>query len=571
MCRSPCRPTCKNPYPNPCNEPCVAGCFCKDGFVEDEDGSCVLFEKCRKMKAICRANAQFSMCRTPCRPTCKNPAPSPCNEPCVAGCFCTDGFVEDQDGRCVHFENCTRPLPPLKCQCGPPGCFCRKGLIKRADGKCVLPDRCPRNVVCRENAQFSECQPPCQPTCQNPSPAPCNKPCVSGCFCKPGFVEEEGGTCVLFQNCKKNCGQDEEYYQCTPSCKNTCENFNNPGVKCQCGPPGCFCKKGLIKRMDGKCVLPNQCPVKVICRANAQFSMCKSPCRPTCQNPSPTPCNERCVSGCFCKDGYVEEEDGRCVLFQNCRKNCGQDEQYYECTPSCKNTCDNFNNPGARCQCGPPGCFCKEGLVKRADGKCVHPRQCPANVVCRTNAQFSMCQPPCRPTCQNPSPALCNEPCVSGCFCKPGFVEEEDGKCVPYNNCKKKLRTRYAVLRVHSKLQEHLRKLQKPCSEMPLWITRLFLQRRFGEESGWKVRFPQPMSCDSCMSSERSVLMCKSPCRPTCENPAPAPCNLPCVAGCFCKPGFVEDVDGRCVQFKNCSKSKFSFLSGKGDAFGRNF
>ncbi|GIY11692.1 zonadhesin [Caerostris darwini] len=588
MCRSPCRPTCKNPYPNPCNEPCVAGCFCKDGFVEDEDGSCVLFEKCKKMKAICRANAQFSMCRTPCRPTCKNPAPSPCNEPCVAGCFCTDGFVEDQDGRCVHFKNCTRPLPPVycgqdeeyyqctpsckntcenfnnpgvKCQCGPPGCFCRKGLIKRADGKCVLPDRCP---ACRANAQFSECQPPCQPTCQNPYPAPCNKPCVSGCFCKPGFVEEEDGQCVLFQNCKKNCGQDEEYYECTPSCKNTCEHFNNPGVKCQCGPPGCFCKRGLIKRMDGKCVLPSQCPVKAICRANAQFSMCKSPCRPTCKNPSPAPCNERCVSGCFCEDGYVEEEDGRCVLFQNCRKNCGQDEQYYECTPSCKNTCDNFNNPGVRCQCGPPGCFCKEGLVKRADGKCVHPRQCPANVVCRTNAQFSMCQPPCRPTCQNPSPAPCNEPCVSGCFCKPGFVEDEDGTCVPYNNCKKNCGQDMQYYECTPSCKNTCENFKNPAAKCQCGPPGCFCKEGLVKRADGKCVYPNQCPVIAVCRANAQFWMCKSPCRPTCDNPAPAPCNLPCVAGCFCKPGFVEDVDGRCVQFKNCSKSEYSCLSSKG-------
>ncbi|GFW21184.1 transposable element Tcb1 transposase [Trichonephila clavipes] len=118
------------------------------------------------------------------------------------------------------------------------------------------------------------------------------------------------------------CGRDEQYYTCTPSCKNTCENCTNPAAKCACGPPGCFCREGLVKRADGKCLLPSQCP-----------------------------------------------------------KRCSVDEEYYQCTPSCKNTCKNFRNPTALCQCGPPGCFCKRGLVKRADGKCVLPNQCP--VGCR--------------------------------------------------------------------------------------------------------------------------------------------------------------------------------------------
>ncbi|GFW21182.1 hypothetical protein TNCV_1948071 [Trichonephila clavipes] len=62
----------------------------------------------------------------------------------------------------------------------------------------------------------------------------------------------------------ERCGVDEEYYQCTPSCKNTCENFRNPTALCQCGPPGCFCKKGLVMRADGKCVRPNQCPDNLV-------------------------------------------------------------------------------------------------------------------------------------------------------------------------------------------------------------------------------------------------------------------------------------------------------------------
>ncbi|GIZ02058.1 uncharacterized protein CEXT_77461 [Caerostris extrusa] len=179
-----------------------------------------------------------------------------------------------------------------------------------------------------------------------------------------------------------DCGQDMQYYECTPSCKNTCENFSNPEAKCQCGPPGCFCRKDMVKRADGKCVFASQCPVKAICRANAKFSLCESPCRPTCENPAPAPCNQPCVAGCFCEPGFVEDVDGRCVHFRNCSNmlrpvSCKPDEQYYECTPTCNNTCEHLNDPGVKCQCGQPGCFCRKGLVKGPDGKCVFPSQCP--------------------------------------------------------------------------------------------------------------------------------------------------------------------------------------------------
>ncbi|PRD35666.1 UNVERIFIED_CONTAM: Muc6 [Trichonephila clavipes] len=176
------------------------------------------------------------------------------------------------------------------------------------------------------------------------------------------------------------CGVNERYYQCTPSCKNTCENFNNPGVRCQCGPPGCFCREGLVRRSDGRCIIPSQCPAK-----------------------------------------------------------CGDNEEYYLCPPSCKNTCENYTNPNVQCQCGSPGCFCKRGLVKTEDGRCAYPTQCikkPSR--CQENAEYLTCGPSCRPTCKNPYTGSCPARCVPGCFCKPGFVEDHDGRCVHLERCEKR-------------------------------------------------------------------------------------------------------------------------------------
>lgn len=55
------------------------------------------------------------------------------------------------------------------------------------------------------------------------------------------------------------CKKDEQFYDHKPDCKQTCENYNNPGVRCAAGEPGCFCKEGMVKRKDGKCVLPEKC------------------------------------------------------------------------------------------------------------------------------------------------------------------------------------------------------------------------------------------------------------------------------------------------------------------------
>ncbi|XP_054714544.1 SCO-spondin-like [Uloborus diversus] len=157
---------------------------------------------------------------------------------------------------------------------------------------------------------------------------------------------------------KKQCGRDEQYYDHIPDCKNTCENYDNPAVLCAIGKPGCFCREGLVKRKDGKCVPPRECP----------------------------------------RGG------------QNCKK----DEQYYEAMPSCKNTCENYNNPGVRCAPGPPGCFCKEGLVKRKCGKCVKPCDC-GNGYKKKPTHSPGTRPP-KPQCSMPK---CDEGCTINYKSKP--------------------------------------------------------------------------------------------------------------------------------------------------------
>ncbi|CAL1266711.1 unnamed protein product [Larinioides sclopetarius] len=53
------------------------------------------------------------------------------------------------------------------------------------------------------------------------------------------------------------CTEDEEYQECGSACPSTCENID-PICPRICRR-GCFCKKGLVKRRDGKCVKPEKC------------------------------------------------------------------------------------------------------------------------------------------------------------------------------------------------------------------------------------------------------------------------------------------------------------------------
>nr|XP_043877411.1 IgGFc-binding protein-like isoform X4 [Solea senegalensis]XP_043877412.1 IgGFc-binding protein-like isoform X5 [Solea senegalensis] len=55
------------------------------------------------------------------------------------------------------------------------------------------------------------------------------------------------------------------------------------------------------------------------------------------------------------------------------------------------------------------------------------PRPCPPD------AEYIECGPACKPSCEKPS-TNCSGPCISGCFCKPGFVFKGE-RCVPLEKC----------------------------------------------------------------------------------------------------------------------------------------
>ncbi|GFR12685.1 uncharacterized protein TNCT_390051 [Trichonephila clavata] len=346
-------------------------------------------------------------------------------------------------------------------------------------------------------------------------------------FCKQGLVLRADGRCVQPQECPKppapkvTCRADEDYYECSPSCKNTCENFNNPGAKCQCGPPGCFCRRGLVLRADGRCVRPQECPKpsapKVVCRHDEEYYECNPRCRNTCENFNNPEQKCQCgAPGCFCRQGLVLRADGRCVRPEECRKPstpkavCREDEDYYECNPSCRNTCENMYNQELKCECGPPGCFCREGLVLRADGRCVQPQECPKPPArrqppprCPKNAIYIECGSPCPPTCEDLEPEPCEEKCVQACYCKPGYVKRKDGICVKIETC-----------------------LPRRRPELP----------------------PPPPKCPK----NAIFIECGSPCPPTCENRYPT-CEEKCTTACYCKPGYLKSKQqGKCVRADQC-------------------
>lgn len=328
QCGSACVPDCANPEsPKLCTLQCVIGCFCKEGFLKNSMGECVLPQECEVHKPkipmqipsmslpTCPDNEEFQECGSACAPTCDNPTPSPiCTKNCVVGCFCKEGHLRNAHGACVPSHQCEAPKTPM------------------------LFAYPPELTQCKENEMFLRCGSACAPTCAKPHPGPmCTRQCVVGCFCKPGYLKNEHGVCIAAEKCgvpaadatpmpPQMCGHNEEYRECK-GCDGTCDK-PNPICPRIC-IAGCACKEGHVRSgPNGLCMPKEQCSQKessamtseiMKCPANEVFRTCGTACPATCDNPHPSPlCTRNCVIGCFCKEGYLRTGNGLCVPAANC-------------------------------------------------------------------------------------------------------------------------------------------------------------------------------------------------------------------------------------------------------------
>ncbi|XP_037914087.1 serine protease inhibitor swm-1-like [Hermetia illucens] len=141
---------------------------------------------------------------------------------------------------------------------------------------------------CGQNENYTTCGTACPLTCQRPVPTICTYQCVRGCFCNDGFVRSDKGNCIRPSECKL---QDEQ-------------------------------KKAMLRT-----ILPLLVVILVVgpkitqgyrCGENEMYSSCGTACPLTCQRPQPGICTLQCVMGCFCKQGFVRSNSGKCVRLSDC-------------------------------------------------------------------------------------------------------------------------------------------------------------------------------------------------------------------------------------------------------------
>ncbi|XP_063923427.1 serine protease inhibitor swm-1-like [Zophobas morio] len=172
-------------------------------------------------------------------------------------------------------------------------------------------------ITCPPNEEFKECESVCPPTCQNTSPQICTDLCIIGCSCKKGFIRESpGGRCIESCEGVPVCKDNERFTTCATACPRICNQTEIQACPLLC-KTGCVCADGFIREREGEsCIPEGRCQPK--CGINEAYTECGSPCPGTCSQPSKV-CERKCVEGCFCKQGYLlDENSGACVRRNDC-------------------------------------------------------------------------------------------------------------------------------------------------------------------------------------------------------------------------------------------------------------
>ncbi|GFV25852.1 zonadhesin [Trichonephila clavipes] len=415
----------------------------------------------------CREGEEYQLCGS-CENTCEDPfSKRPCPSPCNPGCVCQKGFVRARDRRCIRPQHCNIPTCgeneeysecgsscPLTCSnyqesvfctkgCAK-GCFCKSGYVEGPNKKCILPQKCPIGP-CRTNEVANDCVNPCNTCVQR---GKCfYEFCSRGCDCRPGHFRNSTGHCVLAALCdvaESMCPKHEHYVPCINLCNDCWSRGDCEQSYCQ---PGCDCDPGFFRDDNGDCIPESQCiSEEVACGINEEYTDCVNPCNDCIKQGN---CQYVCQYGCDCKKGYFRDPKGLCIPAEqcsaepgieskncrNCRQICPANEQFYVCKPTCRNSCDNFNDTTMPCslECT-SGCFCKKGYVKRKDGACVPPTECPRE--CGLHEEYRNCGPACPATCSSLSKSVpCTHQCVKGCFCKSGYIRGPQGTCIRPELC----------------------------------------------------------------------------------------------------------------------------------------
>ncbi|XP_039750805.1 zonadhesin-like [Pararge aegeria] len=452
---------CDQPYP------CASGCACKRNYkwLNNEREKCVLASECPPVKCT-RKNEIWAPCSSRCSSDkCRDRGTSICTisiggQECQPQCVCKKGYLRNESGICVPIAECPpqcgKNEVPTECAVDYPQTLSKDDAIaerirclpgcKCIDGYTKVNGVCTRISLCGKNEEPNDC-----PIIFYPQPEPDilvvqsnEKIRCRQCRCIKGFEYSSSGVCIPISRCGKN----EE--------ANICPVILNPRAepdilvvesteKIRCRP--CRCIKGYEYSSSGVCI-----PKNTLCKGdqNKTYTECPNRCQSTCKNPEAI-CTEKCEpKGCECKFGYIKNDDGICVLPQDCPGGnpCGYNQTYTACKFGCPTNYCPKDDSLAQVACLPAfpcsgGCACKRNylLASEKDKRCILGSECAPFKCTRINEMYDSCPGPClSENCGDVKVVTCNtllpHECRPRCVCQDGYQRSlSTGECIPIRAC----------------------------------------------------------------------------------------------------------------------------------------
>ncbi|XP_023239398.1 uncharacterized protein LOC111638005 [Centruroides sculpturatus] len=397
-CGSPCQATCDNyRVLKPCLASCNKGCFCKNGYVRNSTGECILKKECPKNKVnLCRFEGEITKrydCENKCTGLTLGGSVYECNRADNDFCVCKRNLARHPtSGACVPINKCPNPIY---------WCVWDYYHVENSMllGKYRQHREITFSIYLMVRANFKS-----QEASQHYDAATSN----------PHHMPQTNFRFQFWNSHYVKCLENEFYDECGSFCPETCDNYGKVRPCIQLCKPGCVCNKGFVRNSKNHCVPIDQCKKgndlesqlekrfsiqnKEICSLpNEEYLKCGSPCQATCDNYRVLkPCLASCNKGCFCKNGYVRNSTGECILKKECPKNkvnlCrfeGEITKRYDC----ENKCTGLTLGGSVYECNRADndfCVCKRNLARHpTSGACVPINKCPNRKGAKELKRFS--------------------------------------------------------------------------------------------------------------------------------------------------------------------------------------
>ena len=162
----------------------------------------------------------------------------------------------------------------------------------------------------------------------------------------------------------------------------------------------------------------------VHCPAGQEYRQCGDSCAHSCESLTISKnCTSKCVEGCNCPEGETLNQYGNCIPIASCP--CIKDGTFYDADSS---TYEPESN--AMCSCHNGKWDCHEASTEEKTTVPV-----PINCESERNRVYDNC-PHEVMTCNNMHEEMkAIESCKPKCVCAPGYVEDEEGQCIPFKEC----------------------------------------------------------------------------------------------------------------------------------------